>query len=151
MNETRKKSSLSYLLQGSFSFSKYNLGSETPNCCCHSNRFGKTLVAFAGADSGSVVICLSDKYLETQFDGGGAEDSQPIEDNEYCCGIVTEFSTEFLCLSSDSILVAIKTDADILVFHSSVFFVRTAESNGSRPLQVYYPNALLCFKIQNLE
>jgi hypothetical protein len=132
MNDNRK--SLSYFLQGSFSFSnKYNLESGTPpNCCCHSDRFGKTLVAFTGADAASVIICLSDNYLETQFDG--EEDAQPIEN---CSGIATEFTTQFLCLSSDSILVAIKTDTHVLIFHSSVFF-GTVESNGSPPLQVYY-------------
>ena len=134
---SERKSSLSYLLQGLFSFSNYDLKSDSPTCCCHSNRFGKTLVVFPGADVGSMIICLSDHNLEEQFDGG--EDAQPIEyeGNLNSCGIVTEFSTQFLCLSSDSILVAIKTNTDLLIFHSSVFFCAIS-SEGSQPLKVVH-------------
>lgn len=136
-----RRSSLSYLLQGSFFFSNYDLKSDSPSCFCHSNRFGKTLVAFPGADFGSVIICLSDHYLENQFDGG--EVAQPIEyeGNLNSCGTVTEFCTQLLSLSSDSTLVAIKTSTDLLIFHSSIFFCASAR-DASQPLQVYLPPVL---------
>lgn len=133
-------SSLSYLLQTSLSFQDFDAQSNISIGCCHSNRFGKTLLAFNCTESPSgIIVCLSDVNIESEFDGGEENrlvQSSDDEDDGFVSRVVkTAFLIKDFNLSGDSKLVAIMTGEEVLVFHSSVF-ISSHHNDNDCALQV---------------
>lgn len=134
--------------QSLLKFTNLICDSETaPVCLCHSDKYCRTLVVFAvydGDDASyeSVVICLSDRAMEMDFDGG--ESPQEIEDlDDVDNGSVvqvrdTNFAIQDIRLSCDSLFLASQTPKEILLFHSSEFFCCTDESSSPIKVSISY-------------
>jgi hypothetical protein len=136
-------SSLHYIQQSQLKFTNFISESDTPVCFCHSDRYSRTLVVFVcegdGDSTESVVVSLSDKTVEMEFDGG--EEPQEVEeyDDEESSTVVqvrdADFAIRDIRLSCDSLILAVQSPKDILLFHSSEFFCGSDESSSA--LKVY--------------